>query len=453
MALARLHQPNSIVLLIADSLRWDAVHVGGNHRLPYLSTHGVCFHQARSAGCWTLPATASLFTGLTPHEHRATSQTRGLRPDVPTLAERMKALGYTPHMISANVVTTHIFGLHRGFDTINRVWQHRSTHYRRLYDLLVLAGKPRLRRKLCSIDFVLGKLSHELEAATVWLQSTIDLVLDHARRLLHTAWERKQHVFCFLNLMETHFPYHIADIFKTSADNLWGRIRELYSLYHLVNQTWLMRDKRYIPPDMLELLRQRQRLAWERIAPRVDAFIREARERYGALIVFGSDHGDNFGEQGWLYHFSNVTDAGTRVPLFWLPYDHDDARSIHIPISTRDLFGTLLRTAGDRDAALFSLIDEPERSIPIMQAYWYNNRGRTRKHFQYNQFAFVSAEQRFVHRRNQWYAAPITHATEPEASFQPLGSQVDPLQEGIDKPLRTYVRQSFDAYKGFSAQL
>lgn len=115
-------------------------------------------------------------------------------------------------------------------------------------------------------------------------------------------------------------------------------------------------------------------------------------------VVFGSDHGDNFGEQGWQYHFANVTDAGTRVPLFWLRHERDVAGVIDMPISTRDVFGALLREAGDPDPAFFSLVETPECSLPIMQAYWYNNRGRTHPRFRYNQFAFIAGAQRFVHR-------------------------------------------------------
>jgi arylsulfatase A-like enzyme len=98
------------VLLVADSLRYDAVFGGHEHLLPYAVSHGINFAQARSAGCWTLPATATLFTGLLPHAHGATSQSRAIRAQVPTLAERMSALGYTPYMVSANIATTEIFG-------------------------------------------------------------------------------------------------------------------------------------------------------------------------------------------------------------------------------------------------------------------------------------------------------------------------------------------------------
>jgi len=453
VTLASISKPQHIVLLVADSLRYDAFYDRDDAYLPFASARGLHFHQARSAGCWTLPATASIFTGLVPHEHRATCQSRGLRPDVPTLAERMKLLGFHPCMISANVVTTDIFGLHRGFERLECVWRCLPTP-KRLRTLMVLAGKPRLRRKLCSVDFILGHLSDDLEAAKVWLQSSIDVVFSQALALLDDAHHQGKRTFCFLNLMETHFPYHIANTFETSSATLVGKLRELYSLYHLVNQSWLIRDKEYISQEMLLHLRQRQRWAWAYIAGRVDAFIEELRERYQALVVFASDHGDNFGEQGWQYHFSNVNDAGTRVPLLWLWHDRDEVGEIETPISTRDLYGALLRSAGDPDPALFSITETPERSLTIMQSYWYNNRGRTRPCFQYNQFAFVAGAQRYLHRRGQWFTAPITRRDGPEAIFEALDADVNPLRERLDATERMDdIRRAFEAYRAFASSL
>lgn len=88
----------------------------------------------------------------------------------------------------------------------------------------------------------------------------------------------------------------------------------------------------------------------------------------------------------------------------------------------------------------------------MMQSFWYNNRGRTQSRFRYNQFAFVAGEQRFLHRRDRWYMAPITRAHEAEPGFQPLGQTVNPLYEEVDEPERlACVRHAFRAYRAFSA--
>ena len=443
--------PKNIVLVVADSLRWDSVHAGGDHRLPYTAARAIRFDQARSGGCWTLPATASMFTGLMPHEHGATGQTRDIDPHAPRLPERLRTLGYRPHMVTANVVTTDIFGLSRGFETVDRIWHMVPPRHKSLFGLLALIGKPRLRRKLISKDLLLGRLSEDLQAAEVWLQSTMQAIFDRTRAILRDNERNGARTFLFLNLMESHFPYHVGDRFRTSAAGVWNKARELYSLYHLVNQTRLMGKREYIGPDMLALLRRRQRRAWERMAPGVDAFIQEMREQHESLVVFASDHGDNFGEQGWQYHFSNVNDAGNRVPLFWLSPNGEAPCVEHRPVSARDVFGSVLRAAGDRDAALVSLPHEPWRSMPIMQSYWYNNRGRTHARFRYNQFAFVSGEQRYLYRSDRWYSAPITRQDEPEPPFQPLDEGIDPLHEGVDAAERlAYLRGAFADFRTFS---
>jgi arylsulfatase A-like enzyme len=255
--------------------------------------------------------------------------------------------------------------------------------------------------------------------------------------------------------METHFPYHVADTFECVSEGPIAKARELYNLYHLVNQTWLTQgERRRLQPEMLARLRQRQRLAWERMAPMVDDFFRELREHYEAEVVFCADHGDNFGEQGWQYHFSNVNDAGTRVPLLWLRHDRDEARIEPRPVSTRDVFGTLLRIAGHPDPALANLLERPEHSLPVMQAYWYDRRGRTLPCFRYNQFAFVSGQRRYAHRIDRWYEAPITRADEPESPFRALEPGVDALEVALlSRKQAAQLRRIFRAYRQFSAQI
>lgn len=448
-----MSKPRNIVLLIADSLRYDSVHVGGDARLPYTSGHGATFTQARSGGCWTLPATASLFTGLMPHEHGADAQTRGLLPDTVTLAERMKALGYRTIHITANVATTEVFGLDRGFDEMHRIWQLTPAHYQKIHEILVLVGKPRLRKKILTTDFVRGKLSEDIDASKVWLQSTNEDVFALARQKLAEAERDGQPCFMFLNLMETHFPYHIGDTFDFVEKGLWGRAQEIMALYHLVNQTWLTTGEQPIDMRMMARLKERQRIAWERLAPRVDNFVKELHQQKDTTVVFGSDHGDNFGEQGWVYHFSNVTDAGNRVPLFWLKAGEGEQRLVNTPVSSRDVFQGLLKEAGDRQAT-FHLLDEPEASCPVMQSCWYNNQGKTLPRFRYNQICFFEDGTRWLNRSGEWYSAPPASDGGEEAPFVRLTRATDPLEElNVPVERRNYLRKVHSDFERFSQKI
>lgn len=441
----------NLVLLIADSLRYDSVWRGGDAPLPWLRAHARAYHQVRSAGCWTLPATATLFTGLHPHEHGATSQTRGIR-EVPTLAERLRARGYATHQVTANVATTDIFGLHRGFDSVDRVWKLVQARHAKIHQLLVLAGKPRLRERVFSADFIMGKMSEDLDMATTWLQDTQGAVFDRARALLTENSQRNTPSFLFLNLMETHFPYHVEDLFTFVSRGWLDRGRELHGLFHLANQTWLTTGREHIGPEVLAVLADRQRRAFRRVAPEIDAFCAELRSRWDAEVVFCADHGENFGEQGWIYHFSNVNDAGNRIPVFHLAGDADTPGDDHHPASSRQIHDTLLRAAGDPDPTLrpLSAAADPDQ-LPILQSYWYNNKGQTLPQYRYNQFAFVAQGRRWLDRRGAWFEAPMTEGDAPEAAWRPVADRTDPLREPLATPDQmAWLRGQHAAFTAFS---
>lgn len=428
-----MEKPRNVILIVADSLRHDSVY-SGPVGMPYVESRAIRYMQARSGGCWTLPSTASLFSGLVPHEHGATAQTRAIRNDVPTLAEGMLAAGYRTHQATANAVTTDLFGLNRGFEDIRSIWNLVKPRYRLMDQLLVLAGKPRLRRKLFSKDFIMGKMAGDFSVAKVWMQSTCQDVFGQARQILAENEAKNQRTFLFLNIMETHFPYHIGPEFKLLSKGAMQKMRELAGLYHLANQTWLTTGKEHIRQDMLDILRRRQRLAWEFLAPQLDAFLQEIHEQTGNAVVFCSDHGDNFGDQGWLYHFSNVTDGGNRVPLFWLPHDDRPAAQIETPVSTRDIYTTLLGLVG-RPEGRPILLDDPQDSIPLMSSFWYNNNGRTLPQYRHNQLAFLENGMRYRLLGERWSAAP-PQVEGPEATFAPLPADVNPIQDAVSDPTR-----------------
>ncbi len=446
LAIAALPRPHHIVMIVADSLRWDSVYGGDGPRLPWLQANARVYTGARSAGCWTLPATASMFTGLLPHEHGADTQSRnGLHPELPTLAERMRACGYATHQVTANVATTDIFGLDRGFDEVVRIWKEVPPQHKKLHELMVLVGKPRLRRKVLSTDWVRGKLSEDIEAGKVWLQDTVADVFDRARRILAENDRKNQPTFLFLNLMETHFPYHVSPIFEPLGRG-FSAITELIGLYHLVNQTFMARGSQPIAPDTMARIKSRQRVAWERIAGQVDAFVREMYEGQDALVVFGSDHGECFGEMGWAYHFNNVTDGGNRIPLFWLQPGVAPGE-VETPVSGRDVFGSLLAAVGEDVPA--TLVAEPEASECVLESAWYDSQGKTLEKYKYNQLCFVRGRDRYLLREGVWYGAP-TSTLAGETDFQPLGSGVDPIEELGDGPAQRARRRrmvaDFEAY-------
>lgn len=425
-----MKQPKNVVLLIADSLRFDSVY-GTGIGMPYLESKAKQYTQARSAGCWTLPGTASLFTGLLPHEHGATSQTRTVNKDVPTLAEKLKEAGYSTHMVTANVATTEIFNVNRGFDETRRIWQHVDAKYNSIHKFLVLFGKPRLRKILMSKDVLMNRMSEDVDASKTWLQHTHLDTFEHARQILAKNKKENKKSFLFLNLMESHFPYHISDKFKFMNEGIISRIKEIYALFHSLNQTFLTKENP-LTQKWMDLLKERQRIAWQSLAENIDNFAREIHEdQEDTLFVFAADHGDNFGDQSWVYHFSNVTDAGTKVPLFWLNHGDNSPETINVPVSSRNVHHGILKACGipTNEPSIF---DAPEETQTVMESFWYNNRGKTLDKYIYNQFCFIEKDVRFLHKNGDWYSAPITEGYDTvEAVFQKLPSNTNPIEEAV----------------------
>jgi hypothetical protein len=446
-------QPKNIILIVADSLRFDAVYRGGDIGVPYMQQHGVQFTNARSAACWTLPGTASLFSGLMPHEHGASSQTRWFQDQIPSLASKLKTKGYKPIMVTANSTTTEVFNLSKDFDEIYKIWQYVESRHPMLLRFVLMMNRPRIRRMVLKPDDeIFSKLSEDLSQGLIWAQKTCTDLFDKTREQMKLNNDKGQPTFFFLNMMETHYPYHVNDTFELLSTSLRNKVREWHTFYHLLSQTFMKTGEQTIKDDMLVLFKERQRRAWLLIKNDLDAFVEELHKDENNLVVFCSDHGDNFGDQGWQYHFNNVTDAGNRVPVMWFGHDHPTAEIKSHKVSSRLIHQSILEAAGfEKQTA--NLFEETPYSLPLLQSYWYNNDGRTLEKYKYNQFCFINGDDRFVLRNGQWMQAPVSDGG-IEPTFQYLGNNINPIEDlNLDAEKRKYISETLSNFNKFSDEI
>ncbi len=114
-------RPN-VLLITVDTLRAD--HVGCYGYLPAhtpaidrLAAEGVRCSDAAAVAPITLPSHCSIMTGLYPPTHGVRDNGNyGLGDDTVTLAERLKAAGYTTKAIVSAVVLSRRYNLCKGFD-------------------------------------------------------------------------------------------------------------------------------------------------------------------------------------------------------------------------------------------------------------------------------------------------------------------------------------------------
>ncbi len=119
---ARKAPPDRVVLVTIDTLRADRVGAYGDERartpvLDTLAARGVRFETAISPAPLTLPAHASLLTGLDPPRHAVRHNSiHRLGDEIPTLASALSQAGFATAAFVGAVVLERRYGLARGFD-------------------------------------------------------------------------------------------------------------------------------------------------------------------------------------------------------------------------------------------------------------------------------------------------------------------------------------------------
>src|SRR5262249_22341878 len=122
-AISDVPRRDNVVLGTLDTTRADRLgcygHPDGDTPAPDgLAARGVRFEEALTSAPMTLPAHATILTGLEPPEHglRVNGQ-QTLGPGVQTLAEELTARGYQTAAFLGAFVLNRKFGLGRGFET------------------------------------------------------------------------------------------------------------------------------------------------------------------------------------------------------------------------------------------------------------------------------------------------------------------------------------------------
>lgn len=159
---------SNVLLITIDTLRADRLGAYGNANgltptLDRLSAEGLRFDAAYSSVPLTLPAHASILTGLEPFSHGVRNNTSFRLGDTPTLATALKAAGYRTGAFIGAFVLNGRFGLARGFD----VYDDRYGHLRSEADFHI-AERPADRVMEPAIQWILQPKEPEARPGHPW---------------------------------------------------------------------------------------------------------------------------------------------------------------------------------------------------------------------------------------------------------------------------------------------
>ncbi len=117
----------NVLLVVADTLRADHLSLYGYERetspsLEALARGGTTFTGAIVQKTKTSPSIASVFTGTYPHTHGIVDCHTPLADEAATLAESLRAAGYSTHSIVANSNVGASFNFDQGFESVDEIW-------------------------------------------------------------------------------------------------------------------------------------------------------------------------------------------------------------------------------------------------------------------------------------------------------------------------------------------
>lgn len=301
----------NIILITVDSLRYDYAIESPEHgptpRTPVMNTlrkSGRNYTNARVTGPSTRTSFPGLLTSTYPWEYDGW-QYNSL-DGRPHLAEELSDVGYSTGGFHSNEFLINGSGYERGFD---RYFGYESGHKQFLYFRDNAPFEP---------DPILG--GDELtRIAGDWLT------------------DAPEPVFCWVHYMDVHLPYRphrgtpSERISPQTAQRLLGKY---------VNGVELTSDE-------LDILRALYAGEVAFLDACIGALLDRITQRFSpeeTVVVLTADHGELLGEDGRIGHPDVLRETLLDVPLVIL--DSSDSGTVNAPVSTVDLFPTLLEYAG-----------------------------------------------------------------------------------------------------------
>ncbi len=294
--------PRHVILISVDTLRADRLGTYGyslptSPALDSLAQAGVVFEDASSTAPWTLPAHATLFTGLYPSRHGVVTARHALDRQLPTLAEILAERGYETRAI------------------VNGYWL------------------KRLGRGFGRYLFIGG--SDRPEGAA-------PLITDTAIRWLEL--ERNQPLLLFLHYFDVHSDYRPLPRYQRMFAPPPGRIDGSTDQLVAVNRGEIQLDAADL--RRLALLYDAGIRQLDDELARLFHFLRSEGWLERSYVIVTSDHGEEFLEHGGVLHTRTHYREILRVPLIWLGPDLPAGVRVATPVSLVDVFPTLLGLLG-----------------------------------------------------------------------------------------------------------
>jgi len=306
-------RPRNAILISIDTLRPDHLSCYGHDRptsptLDKLAEEGVRFTDVTSAAPWTLPAHATMFTGLYPSHHGVRTHENRLPESAVTLAEEFRDHGFrTLAVVNTHNVGAPQFQLRQGFERFRYIVETEE--------------QPELRTYDCA-----------------------EVVVSTAKELLQGG-DRDQPFFLFLHFYDVHTDFtpraEYRDMFVSPyGGDLKGLSTEL-NRFRIQGNKLGEADLRWLREMYDAEIRQ-----LDDVLGRFFAWLDEQGFAKDTLFVVTSDHGEEFQEHGSFLHGTTHYDELLRIPWILRGPGVPNGKVLAEPVHGVDVAPTLLALMG-----------------------------------------------------------------------------------------------------------
>ncbi len=300
--------PN-VVFIVVDTLRSDFTSTGNTKKntTEYLKdsllTDSVYFKRAYSNAPWTLPSIASMVTSKYPSKLGIRNLVSRLDEKDFTIAELMREEGYRTCSIISHILLKKVYGFSQGFDIYNE--RNISDKFGNHYSI----SSPGIT-----------------EDAVKFIRKN-----------------RKNKFFIFLHYFDPHYIY--IDHEKKNEYSGTFTSRDISYLREQI------RTDNYSQNDIDYL-----KYCYDTEIRFTDLYIGKVIEELkktglykNTIIIFTSDHGEEFVERGWLGHSTSLHSEQINVPLLIKPLKSSEIKIAVMddtPVSNIDVVPTLTSLLG-----------------------------------------------------------------------------------------------------------
>ncbi len=299
--------PN-VLFIVVDTLRSDhtSIEDPGKRTTGYLKNtllpDSIYFRRGYSNSPWTLPSVSSMLTSKYPSQLGIRNLISKIGESEFTIAELMREEGYRTGGVISHILLNKNYGVSQGFDYF-------------------------------SDKNISGEYGNHIAISSPG-------VTDDALKFIRSQKDNK--FFLFLHYFDPHYIY----LDHEKKEDYSGKFTSK-DISFLREQ---IRKKEFSPDDTdyLKYCYDTEIRYTDFYIGRVIEELKKNRIYDNTIIVFTSDHGEEFVERGWLGHSTTLYNEQTAVPIMIKPADKGHLKLGKLeetPVSNIDLLPTLITMA------------------------------------------------------------------------------------------------------------